>query len=228
MRNYTRTLITAFVQANTVRGNRYIDDAGQIVNDWEETFPQWEMGLQGMKMSNQQATMRELNVDTKRIWVRFEEPESLHEVSRQSRRVIDSVSRTIGVDTFSRLGFRLHYVVSYPDDPEFAYAYYKNVFTSDVARLMETMTMDEKHSFELNLPLKDGDLNIVLRTAPVMRTEEADPDKLPTLGIMFDADAYITTPTRVQLIGAFFKEVEQWTNRGLPALIAQFLREDTK
>ncbi len=221
MLGFTPVLVTAFVQVNTIRGNRYLDDAGKIMNAWEDYFPTIQVGLDGLKMNNPTAVMRDLQVDTKRIWIHYEEPESIEMIAKQSRQVIDSVSKTIGVDSFSRVAIRIQYVVATKDNPNFVYETYKTIFGSTVTKLLETNSQEDKHSFELNLPLKSDRLLINQRIYPVQKTAEGDSKDLPPDGIMFDSDIHIPTLVRLQGLGSFFREAEQWTRETLLSIISR-------
>ena len=45
-------LAKAFCQVNTVKGNRYLDDAGLIMNAYADQFPEMNVGLNGLIMTN--------------------------------------------------------------------------------------------------------------------------------------------------------------------------------
>src|SRR3712207_5470602 len=96
-------LFNSYVQVNTIRGNRYLDDAGKIMNFYDDDFPEKEVGLEGLNMKNKESKLRTVQVTTDRIWVHVHQPDTLTYAMDNSFKVVEQISDIIGVTSFKRV-----------------------------------------------------------------------------------------------------------------------------
>jgi len=100
----------AFVQANTIKGFRFLDHAGVIMNRWIEEFPTHQVDPNGLHMEAKDSVLREFRVNTDRIWLRFSFPETVQFVARQAQSMITEICNMLGVKDCRRVGMRLQYI----------------------------------------------------------------------------------------------------------------------
>ena len=92
-----RWLTDSYFQANTIKGHRYLDDAGKIMNRWDSEFPNKDVGLQGLSMRNPDALMRELRVDNRTIWIRFSFADRLRQITELSINITTEICEILEV-----------------------------------------------------------------------------------------------------------------------------------
>jgi len=209
-------LADIFFQANTVKGHRYLDDAGKIMNRWDSEFPSKVVGLAGLLMSNPDATLQVLRVDNRQIWLHFHLPE-LKTAIEQVRSITHEICEIIGVDRFDRLGLRAQYIVGVEDVVQ---------AVADIASTIFTPTWWDKmtqagrpSSFELVLPISAGEQAVNLRISVVRKAAGTKaPDDLPDMGVLLDTDIFSLHPTYLDDLGRLMKKAQNWMETELPSI----------
>ena len=70
--------IESFVQVNFVKGYKYVDRAGELVNFFYiDDAPKFAMNLRGLTIYTPNQKIEEIKVSSESFWVHFIEPESL-------------------------------------------------------------------------------------------------------------------------------------------------------
>lgn len=217
-------LTKAYCQVNLLKGNRYLDDAGKIMNLYDEEFPEKSVGIEGLSMVNKGADLEELRVSTVRIWFAFREPDTRQYVYDQARRRIDEIVQIIHVTHARRFGLRLEQIWAVPEADR------DSVVTSVADRVYDSSLLAKEgtiSSFEVMVETKHESVDVILRVRPVRRAKEAGPDDhLPDFGIMFDTD--ISTSGKelpISDIRKFFRGAERWLKESMPALADQVMSE---
>ena len=105
-------LVNAFCQVNILKGFRYLDDAGKIMNRYDDDFAEKSVGLNGLDMSTKKedAILREMRVSSRHIWLRFSKPDTYQYVIDHGSSRIREVADIIDVSSASRFGVRLEYL----------------------------------------------------------------------------------------------------------------------
>lgn len=103
-------LFKVFCQANTIKGWRYLDDAGRIMNLYADQFPDLSVGLRGLVMKNPTAVVEEARVSGNDIWIGFARPATTQLVQDHAWRYVTTVSDIIDVTSYSRVGVRFQYL----------------------------------------------------------------------------------------------------------------------
>lgn len=214
-------LVKAFVQANTLKGWRYLDLAGSVMNHYTDTFVDMNVGLQGLGMRNPAAVMDEARVTPHEIWVGFTRPATLGFVTDKSWNFIATVAEMLGIQTFSRLGLRLQYVLGDPADAR------------SIARAAGLIFgglwtgLGDPESFGAMMQVRAGqDLSAAIRIDPVKLAEGAKEDAaLPKDGFNFDADVFRTGTLQVISLRPFLRAAADWCSSTIPPLAHRFAQE---
>ncbi len=215
-------LVKAFFQLDTVRGYRYIDDAGRIINKYEVEFPEAIVaGLQGLRMANSGATVEELKVSSHKIWLSFNRPATPAYVSDNAIRIGRDIAKMIAVTHASRFGLRFEYVMSV-DDAETAARRCAAVIYAEPF----LPPASEVSTFEAMVETKVDDIEMAMRVHPVMRAEGAKDEDIPEFGMMFDMDFYRRgEELPLSEVRKFTRTAHKWLRDSLPEFSARLMSE---
>lgn len=217
-------LYSTYLQVNTVRGYRYLDDCGKILNKYDKEFPNKNWQLQGLALSNPVAPLRGLNVTVDRIWLQFERPDTLTYAVDNGSRIVEEVCEILAVDTFSRFGLRVQYLHGASDLPEVIRRSQQAVFSDALMRLLSESDAGDESTFEVMLRLKHADLPVDFRVSPVKRTGElGEPGDLPALAMMTDADLHWEGELGLSDFHRFLRSAQGWIRASMPAAADVFL-----
>ena len=176
-------LVGAFFQMDTVRGNRYLDDAGQIMNQYEAILPQMDVGIEGLRMRGGDGPIREMRVSTRQIWISFQDPDSLQLAIDHALPVVQSICEIIHVTAAKRFGLRTEFLASPPDMKELISPLANDLFSSSLIE-----TQDKISTFETMLGFQWDDLHGNVRVRPVQEVRGGTVRE--NFGLMFDIDVY--------------------------------------
>jgi hypothetical protein len=102
-----------YIQVNTVKGNRYLDDAGKIMNRYSEDYEETNVDLRGLRFStprdSESLLPYQLTVDSSKIWMTYSHPARILTQATQILSIVRDISQEIGVSSYSRLGLRVQY-----------------------------------------------------------------------------------------------------------------------
>jgi hypothetical protein len=166
----------SFIQINTVKGFKYIDKAGEIVNQYYQgdIVPVFEMNLNGLIIKEPKDKIQELKITPQIIWAKFNEIDSLDMIKglffKESKTILDILE----VEQISRIGWRNHFVFEFKDKKE-QEKYFKNLtsFNEGVLSIVR-FEIDTKKDFSLNLIIQS-----------VVKNDENQ-----TPGVLFDVDIF--------------------------------------
>jgi hypothetical protein len=187
------SLINVFVQANTIKGNRYIDDAGKILNKYAEDYTDKEVGLSGLLLGrpkNSEKLPYNIRVDLVRIWMQFHSPSEVSQTLPKASEIVREISDIIGVTHFSRLGLRAVYFLpislEHPVIRKFADMALGTSMRNEMNR------MGGELQFETTIRGTSRDLSLLIGARTIKVPDEPKPGDFPTDGVAFDVDAYDT------------------------------------
>lgn len=102
----------SFIQVNTIRGFKYVDKAGEIVNIYHKnnTAPQFTMGFDGLVINDPEEKVEQLKVTSQEVWVKFAKPDSLSMISDIFSKEVDLILKVLEVEKVSRIGWRNYFV----------------------------------------------------------------------------------------------------------------------
>jgi hypothetical protein len=104
--------LEAFVQFDYLDGFEYIDKAGELVNQFvrkNKKIPEFNMGLQGLKISDVSEHVSELKISSTAVWIHFVEPRNLGNIAEESIKILDSVAQVIKPTMYRRVGWRTYF-----------------------------------------------------------------------------------------------------------------------
>lgn len=230
MPDHSPVLYNMFVQANTIRGNRYLDDAGKIMNFYEEDFPAMEVGLDGLKMRNPDTKLRTVQVTTELVWVHIELPDTLTYGSDQAYRIISRVCDIIDVTQLKRMGMRFVHLISTENTGIRRGTMHRRVFNSYADNVLNGVYVNTGNTdkvMEFKVSLKEKERQIDIRIAEVERTANApDAQRIPGTAILIDSDIHREGKFELSEFGRFLRDGQRWISTNLPTLVAAFVPEE--
>ncbi len=202
----------AYFQANTVKGGRYLNDAGKIINDCGDAYYDSTVGLDGLRFSKPKKVdvPDEITVDINRVWIACYGPNCVKRTKETAEAITKTVSRHIGVDSYSRLGFRVHYYKHTKNVKTYTQGLYAAIIASEMKTLVgspdRVLEMVSRVRF-LNPPF-----SIWLGVQPI--TISRPPDKISDFaddGVIIDIDVAeskdsSTRPLNLNLLATFLRE----------------------
>jgi len=186
----------AFIQINTIKGFKYVDKAGEIVNAYHKnnSVPQFQMGLGGLVIEQPKDKIDELKITSLIIWARFSEIDSLDMISNLFSKEAESILKILEVEKISRVGWRNYFVYEF-----------QNKEKQDDYLKKFTVIKDTKPSI-IRLEIKTGkDFSANLMLQPVIKN---DTEKTP--GILFNIDVFQNKEIEPKDISKLLKEFRQY------------------
>lgn len=186
----------SFIQINTIKGFKYVDKAGEIVNAYHKknTAPQFAMGLNGLIIEEPKDKIDQLKVTAQVIWEKFSEIDSLDMISTLFSTDAENILKILEVEKISRIGWRNYFVYEF-DSKEKQDQYLKK-FT----------VIDNTKPSLVRLEIKTGrDFSANLMIQPVIKN---DTDK--THGVLFDVDIFQNGEFESKNISKTLKDFRQY------------------
>jgi len=220
-------LVRAFCQLDFIKGNRYLDDAGKIMNEFEGEFPEKEVGVKGLTMVNRDSPLRRAFVSVDRVWTGFEEPDTLTFVADQAWRVFKTVCEIIEVSEAKRFGIRFEHLYPLRLEGDALAGAIRSTATRAVGASLLAAVPENLSSFEAILDSTWKDVGVRLQLAPVRRLVEPEsPDGLPDHAIMFDADIHREAKSMpVSDARRLFRAGVEWITEEFPGVAKAVLGE---
>ncbi len=212
----------AFCQADVVKGFRYLDLAGQIVNSYIEELPEYRVDASGLAMRSTapvRGGIAELQLSPHRIWLRFDRPPTLTFVADQAAKRFLSISETLEVSKYARIGFRVQILWPVAESAAATMTLARRSLSWEMTDWqtvgpLENVLIQTRHS------VGDG-LHCLVRLTLARRTEadgfvgSMDAD-LPEHVLFVDVDCYSNDLVAEQrAIGRFFDRSMRLFNEGL-------------
>jgi hypothetical protein len=215
-------LVNVFCQVDILKGFRYLDDAGKIMNKYDDDFPEKRVSPEGLHMINKGAVLSEVRVSPEQIWLGFAKPDSLQYVLDHAWPLVRDVAAIIEVVEARRFGLRLEHLCPVSDAEAATRSAARTIF-ADV--LLPASA--EPSFFEAMVETKAEDLEIALRVRPVRRViKPREPDTLPDFAMMFDADIHRGGEALpVADVRKFLRACGSWVKSSLPPLAKRVMAE---
>jgi hypothetical protein len=225
------TLTGAFCQVDTVRGYRYLDVAGKVMNQYGARFREMTVGLDGLRMWGSDDSFVEARASVKQLVAAFTLPPTFDLLEQEMNGYMRDVTGIFEVDHATRLGYRLQFVWPLDHDR-----------TKDrqelLANIMHVRALAGEHdvgSFNVAVRFEESDYGISLSIATVSRTDtktspsDATTDlltELPLSGVLFDVD-FSSQGKALPLLNLrpLLRFGRKWAETRLAAVIAQTVGE---
>ena len=212
-----RWLTDSYFQANTIKGHRYLDDAGKIMNRWDSEFPNKDVGLQGLSMRNPDALMRELRVDNRTIWIRFSFADRLRQITELSINITTEICEILEVKQFSRLGLRIQFIYDVSDVTGESGQLINRIFVPVLQDIIKGGQPQDSFQFAVNAG--SSQKPVTLRVATVEKKPEAkSPPGFPEYGLLIDADIFQTQTSHLDDLKRFMQSAQNWVDDELPKI----------
>jgi len=186
----------SFIQINTIKGFKYVDKAGEIVNAYHKKniAPQFAMGLNGLVIEQPKDKIDQLKVTAQVIWEKYSEIDSLDMILNLFSADAEKILKILEVEKISRVGWRNYFVYEFPSKEK--QDEYLKKFT----------VIDNTNPSLVRLKIKTGkDFSANLMIQPVIKN---DTDK--THGVLFDVDIFQNGEFESKNISKSLKEFRQY------------------
>ena len=186
----------SFMQINTIKGFKYVDRAGEIVNAYHKnnSTPQFQMGLNGLVIEQPKNKIDELKISAQVIWAKFSKIDSLDSISTLFAKESENILKILEVKKISRIGWRNYFVHEF-----------LNKEKQDEYLKKFTVIKDTKPTV-VRLEIKTGkDFSANLMLQPVIKNDENK-----TSGILFDIDIFQNGEFEPKDISNLLREFRQY------------------
>ncbi len=183
----------AFVQANTIKGYRYLDLSGVVLNKIGERYNQGGIDPDGCLLTDPKDSKdpRSIRFTANRIWLHYEPIESLAHVIDTAPEWIESIAKEFLVTRFSRLGLRVEYFAPCADivraSAELSKKISGDIFQSAISEVGDRDDADVE--YRVRVPLDNLTVGIRVATQKIARPPQTALD-YPSDGLVFDMDIY--------------------------------------
>lgn len=184
----------SFLQINIVKGFKYIDLAGEIVNQYhkKDTPPKFRMGLEGLVIENPLNYIDLLKVTPTIIWGKFSNNPSFDSILKIFNEQANNILQILKVDKINRIGWRNYFI--YEVNQNKLDEYFKKYFQPNTLKITSyTSELVTNKDFKANLTV-----------VPVVKNDSGS-----TKGLLFDVDIFQTgnfTPDQINQILKNFRE----------------------
>ncbi len=186
----------SFIQINTIKGFKYIDKAGEIVNAYHKNnvAPQFIMGLTGLVIEKPKDKVGQIKISSQSIWAKFNEIDSLDMISSLFSKEAENILQILEVKKISRVGWRNYFIHEFQNKEKQDEYIQKFKVLEDAKLLVIRLELKTGKDFSANLIIK-----------PVVKNDE---EKTP--GILFDVDVFKKGEIELKDISTLLKEFKQY------------------
>ncbi len=158
----------AFFQASLIKGGRYLDDAGKILNDYLADYDDGTVGLEGLRLAEpkKDGIPDEIRVDTNRIWIACYGEDCIRRMIENAATITGGISQHIGVDSYGRLGLRVYHFKLIDNLPAYCQKLHLRTTTSEVQTLIGSS--DNLKSMTLRTRFLRKPFTILLGIEPIV------------------------------------------------------------
>lgn len=185
-----------FIQVNTVKGFKYIDKAGEIVNFYhvDDIIPRFSMGLNGLIIDKPKDKIDTLKVTSQMVWMKFSQIDSLDMVSDLFSKETKEVLSILEVKKLNRIGWRNYFIYEFSDQKK-QEEYFAGLANTKAGKL-SFIKLEIQHS---------ENLNVNLRIQAVVKNDEQQ-----TPGVLFDVDVFQAGNIEPENISKILRNIRQY------------------
>ncbi len=166
----------SFIQINMIKGFKYVDKAGEIVNKYhrKDAVPVFSMDINGLTVRKPKDKIYEMKITPSIVWMKFIEIDSLDMIANlfntESKLILD----ILDVNQINRVGWRNYFIFEFNTKSQ-QKKYFQNLTNFNNGSL-STMILDleTKEDFKAHLVIQS-----------VVKNDE---NKTP--GVLFDIDIF--------------------------------------
>lgn len=222
-------LVNVYVQVRTIKGNRYLDVAGEIMNRFEEEFPTQviqadNLGGTTLSMIKPDGPLRHVRVTTQVVWLHFETPDTNQFVVDHTTRIVDSISDKIGVTHYGRVGVRTQHI-AFDDDPgaliQRARRYFFSPALDAIFQATEHRADDGLDTFQLIYPVRVGDMSVNFQAGSAEQAPDNRETFLPRRGVLLDTDMFREGQATRGEVRSFLRTAMAWVEGPVSRMIGE-------
>ncbi len=107
--------VESFLQIHFVKGYKYVDKAGEIVNYFhkDKQEPKFSMNLNGLDIFNPDDKIDSIKISPKSFWAHFLQPDSLEQMDSFFGVKASDLIKILDVTDISRVGWRSYFVYEF-------------------------------------------------------------------------------------------------------------------
>lgn len=186
--------IESFLQVNYLKGYKYIDKAGEIVNHFfiDGKEPLFEMNLGGLTILKPKEKAEEMRVTPKSLWAHFVNPGSFEEVEDFYTKELKNIATILNIKEITRIGWRHYFIYDFKTEAE---------ADEVIGKFSPISNMKSK---ELYFEYICNSIPLNIRLKKVFKNDE---EKTP--GILVDVDFYKKFDSTVLTLDKANKEIEK-------------------
>lgn len=146
----------SFLQVNFVKGYKYVDRAGEIVNYFhtsDKKAPNFVMNLQGLIINNPDEKTEEIKISPNSFWAHFVSPDSLEIMNDFFDKKSEDIIKILEIEEISRIGWRNFFVQEFNNEDE-RDSVLKKFAPIENLEFGESLFTTECLNFQLNIRIK--------------------------------------------------------------------------
>lgn len=113
-------LAESFLQVDFIKGFKYIDRAGEIINAFHQgnKSPIFEMSLLGLVINDPDSSTKTVKVSSNMFWAHFLSPGSLDLANNQFEEKLGTIFGILDIEKIKRIGWRNYFIKELSSESE--------------------------------------------------------------------------------------------------------------
>lgn len=166
--------LQSFLQMNLIKGFKYIDKAGELVNNYTGDKPlQFEMNLDGLVIEKPKSGIDQIKISPHQLWMKILSPGSLDQPVDTFIHEAEKTLGILGVNKISRIGWRNYFAIDLANDQE----------RSDLFNRLLILKNTDLTQIKI-------DVKAMGIAAAVFINQVHKKDEAKTPGVLFDVDVF--------------------------------------
>ena len=200
----------SFYQLNLIKGFKYIDKAGEIVNLYYEGDkpPNLNVGIDGLYLKSPEEYIEVLKYSSDRLWMKFDKINTIDQVIQFIRKPINITKDIQKVEIISRIGWRNIFLIELINTQE----------VNNIEKILEIIPNTNTLSFRITH--SKNEIKSVIEIELLVSKKEENKKAL-----QINADAFIQENIKIDDVAKRTKEIMQYFKNDFIELINQLLRE---
>jgi len=203
-------LQNSFYQLNLIKGFKYIDKAGEIVNLYYEDDkpPNFNMGIDGLYLKSPEEYIEVLKYSSDRLWMKFDKISTIDQVIQFIRKPINITKDIQKVEIISRIGWRNIFLIELMNTQE----------VNNIEKIIEIIPDTNTLSFRITH--SKNEIKSVIEIELLVNKKDKNKKAL-----QINVDVFIQENIKIDDVAKRTKEIMQYFKNDFIKLINQLLRE---
>lgn len=203
-------LQNSFYQLNLIKGFKYIDKAGEIVNLYYEGDkpPNFNMGIDGLYLKSPEEYIEVLKYSSNRLWMKFDKIDTIDQVIQFIRKPINITKDIQKVEIISRVGWRNIYLIELMNTQE----------VNNIEKIVEIIPDTNTLSFRITH--SKNEIKSLIEIELLVNKKDKNKKAL-----QINVDVFIQENIKIDDVIKRTKEIMQYFKNDFIKLINQLLRE---